>query len=133
MAPRTTLALIGLLAVAGMAGCGGPGFPSARLEGTVTVDGQPVETGNISFTPTQADRGSGATATISGGRYVAEGVPQGKVRVYFDATRETGRTIEQFGKPYPETVNVIPEKYRAGMEIDVSGEEVNQDFKLTSQ
>ena len=133
MAGKMTLVLLGVLAAGHVAGCGGPGFPSARLEGTVTVDGQPVETGNISFTPTQADRGSGATATISGGRYVAEGVPQGKVRVYFDATRETGRTIEQFGKPYPETVNVIPEKYRAGMEIDVSGEEVNQDFKLTSQ
>ena len=133
MALRTTLALVGSLAAVGIAGCGGPGFPTARLEGTVTVDGQPVEKGNISFTPTQADRGSGATATISSGHYVAQGVPQGKVRVYFDATKETGRTTEQFGKQYPETVNVIPEKYRAGLQIEVSGETVNQDFKLSTK
>jgi hypothetical protein len=132
VAARMTIALIGLLTAVELAGCGGPKFPTARLEGTVTVDGVPVEKGNISFTPIQGGRLS-ATAAITGGRYVAEGVPQGKVRVDFQGTKETGKTVMQFDKPYPETVDVIPQKYRTGMEIEVGGSDANRDFKLTSK
>lgn len=127
------LSLVGVSIAATLWGCGGPGYPSVRLEGAVTVDGQPVEAGTISFTPLQPGRGAGVSATIAAGRYAAGNVPQGKVRVDFQATKETGRTVEQFGKPYPETVNVIPERCAAGMEIEVGTGDAKRDFNLTTK
>jgi hypothetical protein len=41
-------------------------------------------------------------------------------------------TIEQFGKQYPETVDVIPEKYRGGLEIEIAGD-AERDFDLRSE
>lgn len=113
-----------------LAGCGGQGYSTARVEGQVTVDGQPLTQGTLSFTPLQSERGAGVSAPIEAGRYVAVKVPQGRVRVGFQAVKETGRTVMQFGKPYPETVNAIPDKYRAGIEIEIAGDEANKDFNL---
>ena len=122
--------LLGLMTLLAIVGCSGRGYPTARLEGRVTVSGQPVERGNITFTPLQADRGSGAAATIESGRYVAQNVPQGKVRVDFHAVKPTGRTVLHMGKPQPVNVNIIPDKYAAGLEFEVNGKEVHKDFNL---
>ena len=111
-------------------GCGGRGYSTALVEGRVTINGEPVEQGNITFTPLQAGRGHGVTAAILAGWYVAKDVPQGRVRVDFYAIKETGRTVADFGKPYPETVNVIPGKYRAGLEIEVGADKNSRDFNL---
>jgi hypothetical protein len=35
-----------------LAGCGGDGFDHRRIQGTVTFDGKPVESGSIFFEPT---------------------------------------------------------------------------------
>lgn len=114
----------------GMAGCGNRGYSTSRLEGRITVDGQPIERGSISFAPLRSDRGPGVSAAVEAGHYVAANVPQGKVRVGFHAVKETGRSIMQFGKPYPEAVNVIPDKYRVGMEIEIAGDDAHKDFSL---
>lgn len=127
---RAWLTAIGVMASLAMIGCGGRWYSTARLEGQVAIDGRPIAQGNITFTPLQPGRGSGASTTIESGRYIVQNVPQGRVRVDFHAVKETGRTVMQFGKPYPETVNIIPDKYRAGLEIEVSGDNASQDFRL---
>lgn len=112
------------------AGCSGQHHPTARLEGRVSVGGHPVEHGNVTFTPLQSDRGTSVSAKIESGDYAVSKAPQGKVRVDFQAVQETGRTVMQFGKPYPESVNIIPDKYRAGFEIEIDGDNIHKDFNL---
>jgi hypothetical protein len=121
---------VGLSVLLAYGGCGGRGAATARLEGTITVNGQPVTKGIVSFAPLKPDHGRGSTATIVDGRYSVRDAPTGKVRVSFHAVKDTGRTVTQFGKPYPEVIDIIPDKYRAGLEIEVGGDMTNQDFNL---
>ena len=69
-------------------GCSKQQVPLARLEGTVVCQGQSVEEGNISFSPLAG--GKGVSTKISQGRYLAEGIRPGSVRVQFTAFRQTG-------------------------------------------
>jgi hypothetical protein len=114
-------------------GCGPrmPAYPAARLEGAVSVDGRPVGEGQILFMPTQEGQGPGVVANIHEGRYVAERVPLGKVHVRFIATKATGRTSDSgYGNGVPERVNVIPQAYRAGLTLEVSGDKAAEDFTM---
>lgn len=117
-----------------LSGCGPgkPTYPSTRLEGNVTVDGKPIVQGNLQFVPHNPSQGPITAALIDDGRYVAEAVPRGKMRVLLTATKETGKMIKEYSTPRPEVINLIPEKYRAGIPIEVAGDNVNQDFALKS-
>ena len=55
----------------------------------------------------------------------------GRLQVQFQATRATGRTIDNFGKQEPEMENLIPASYMAGLEIAVAEGESQRDFKLS--
>ena len=127
--------LLVVITVVQLGGCGRSAFRTAHLEGSVTVDGQPVEQGSISFLSLEAGGGPSATAEIVGGRYRVEGVPQGKVRVHFHAVKETGRTVTMMmsDRPEREIVSVIPAKYHAGLEIEVGVDKVDRDFALSSK
>jgi hypothetical protein len=125
-------ALCGLLL---SAGCGGGkvDYPAAKLEGAVTVAGKPLADGLIMFMPQERGRGSGVRAPIKNGRYSADKVPLGEVLVTFNALQETGRKVESVispGKPLPEQVDLIPEQYRSGIALEVTGDKANQDFSL---
>jgi len=85
----------GLLAAC-LAACAGCGTGRATVEGTVTLDGQPIESGSIVFEP--AD-GAGPTAggQIENGKYrlAEEGwVMPGKKIVRIIAIRATGRKLD---------------------------------------
>lgn len=121
-----------LVLLTAVAGCRRQSYPTARLEGAVTVDGRQVEAGTISFAPLEPGRGSGVSAAIDHGRYVANGVPRGNVRVYFNAVQETGDTVEDLGVRSPRTVNVIPDRHRAGMDIEVVSNDRDRNFELSS-
>jgi hypothetical protein len=118
-------------------GCGHSSneHPTAKLAGHVTVDGQQIEDGHIQFLPLGKGPGSGQAAdgAIAQGSYTADLVPTGKVRVTFAAFRKTGRMINEGGHVFPELVSIIPDKYQQGIDIDVSGDNPNQDFKLVSK
>lgn len=123
--------LFSLFASALLTGCGGPKYATVPLQGTVTVDGQSVERGNITFAPLEANMGPDVSEPIEGGKYKAQ-VPKGKVRVSLQGTKETGRMVEVFGKQEPEFVPVIPQKYSKGIELDTSGLAGEHNFVLTS-
>jgi hypothetical protein len=124
-----------LLAV-GLLGCdaGKPSYPSARLEGSVTLDDQPIPEGNLQFVPQDVAQAPVTAAAIVDGRYVAEAVPRGRLRVLLSATKATGKMIKQYSTPRPEVVNLIPPKYRvAGIPIEVTGDNANLNFTLRSR
>ena len=127
-----------LLILAGcclLSGCrAGKGeYPAARLQGAVTVDGKRVEQGTIQFVPQHLESGPITQAVIQNGAYVAEAVPLGKMRVVIHAKKKTGRLITGYSTPYPEIINIVPAKYRQGIELDVSGDNPELDFKLVSK
>ena len=136
-APRRTwfgvcCCLLPLMSLA--AGCGDQAaYPYTRLTGTVAVDGKPVEQGSLTFTPEGPGPAQAVGASIANGHYVAEKVPLGKVRVTFNATRATGKMLaSEHDKPIPEQADMVPEKYRSGMEIEVQKGQTEQNFDLTS-
>jgi hypothetical protein len=125
-------ALSAAILAAGGCGAGHNGHPTARLEGQVTVDGQPIHNGRIQFFPIRGG-GQPCDSEINDGHYLAELVPNGKVRVVFTSVKETGKMIHEPGHTFPELVSIIPEQYQSGIEIDVDGDNPKQDFKLVSK
>jgi hypothetical protein len=91
---------------------------SATVEGTVTLDGAPVEAGHITFVPTEGTAGPGAQATIASGHYtidLASRAKPGVYRVEIAARRKTGKTIPA-GSPFPPGTMVDEEvEYRIGI------------------
>jgi len=66
------------------AGCGETDLGRVIVEGEITYQGEPVNNGDILFSPLDETRGPAAGAAIKDGFYVAEakgGVPVGKHRV----------------------------------------------------
>jgi len=136
--PKATrpIALLLLLALnLVQSGCGPPTspYPSARVAGEVTLDGQPIESGNISFIPQGRGQSRPAAADFQDGTYKVNDTPLGEVRVFITATKETGKMIPGSGEPVPEVINVIPPQYRQGIEIEIEGDNDALDFHLTSQ
>ena len=122
------LFLLSLLVV----GCsGGPKYEGTNVTGNVTLGGQPLEKGTIQFAP--IGTGAVVSADILNGKYKAERVALGKSKVVFNATKETGKMITEYSTPYPEVISIIPQKYRDGLDTEITKETKNLDFSLESQ
>ncbi len=110
-------AISGLLALPGCS-------ENARrgLEGTVVLDGKPLEAGSIAFLPQPGTKSPTVGGAISQGRFSIEpasGALPGTFRVEITATRSTGRTLTdpRFGKPIEETVQFIPPQYNVDSQL----------------
>jgi len=132
--PTRALACSLLLAVvAGLAaGCGrgGPDYPCITLRGNVTVGGQPLESGAMQFLPLDGGQGPTVGTTVVQGRYVAENVPLGKVRVLFTSVKRGKQLGSVEDIPVFETIHLIPEPYRGGVVIEVSQSQTVHDFEM---
>lgn len=112
-------------------GCGGSKFPTATVEGSVSVNGQPVAEGIISFVPLEVREAKEAVAEIRDGKYRATGVLQGRVLVRFQAVKETGRVIhDPVEGSGPEKVSIIPPQYEKGIELTIKSSKETHDFDL---
>lgn len=120
----------GLLLALAILGCESSSTSWTNLEGTVTLDTQPLETGTITFIPVGSGQALGTT--IRAGHFRAERVPLGEVVVRFHATRPTGKMNTDYSEPFPEVLNVIPNRYHGGMKITITGDQRRQDFVLHS-
>lgn len=113
-----------MLAVAFAAGCGKSEGPlRVAVEGTVTVDGQPLKAGRIAFIPIAPAKGPAATGAITDGAFeveAAKGAVVGNQRVEIDGEADPGFAIddeaayakahtERRGKVLPP--NPIPPRY----------------------
>lgn len=84
--------------VASIAGCGSG---LVRVEGNVTFDGKPLESGAISFEPVDG-RGPVAGGKIDCGAYVVGNCTPGKKTVTIVGTRKTGRRVKPGGMLPPD-------------------------------
>jgi len=112
-----------------LGGCGIDGevtYPITSLGGEVTIDGNTVEEGIVSFQSLDPKNGHFADTRIVRGRYIAEKVPLGKNLVVISAFKVAGLKIAGAGQPLPETGNLTPPQY-----LDVSSKTSRVDFKLT--
>jgi hypothetical protein len=124
-----------LALVAGiLSGCGSERRENTvRLEGEVKLDGRPLPEGNLQILPEGQTRGQPDGAEVVNGRYTAQNVPLGKVRVIINATKETGKMMTDTSEPYPERVSIIPPRYRDGIVIEVKEGDEAKNFDLTTK
>ena len=133
---RGPRALLLALFLVGLAGC--PGRPS--VQGTVTLDGAPVDGGAIRFTPA-GEEGTAASvgAQIVGGKYAISGkaLAPGSYRVDINWKKPTGRKVPTPGDPgttVDETAEAIPPIYnaRSTLKANITSGSNTQDFDLKS-
>ena len=118
------LAVLALF-LTGLVGCGGSN--RGAVEGSVTLDGTPIESGAITFRPTGETKGATAGGEIKNGRYAipAESGPVvGTNRVEISAWKETGRMVSAaLGDPNagmkPEVVEAVAPRFNVDSELTV--------------
>jgi hypothetical protein len=103
MRPMTAAAAaLGLVLLAGCTSQPG------NLTGAVTVDGQPLKRGQITFTPADG-KTSGVSAPVTDGRYSAV-VPPGEVTVRVNGDKVVGKHQMYPGAPEVEKVEELVAK-----------------------
>lgn len=98
------LAAIALVAI----GCGGDGNGQRQVSGTVVLDGEPIENGEIVFHPAGGD-GAAQGGPIQAGKFQFQTTP-GEKRVEITATREAATAAPD---GLPNYVSYIPAKYNS--------------------
>ncbi len=99
-----------------LVGCGSS--DRASVNGTITLDGKLVESGSITFFPSEGTKGPSAGATIKDGYYeintANKGVVIGKNRIVLNANHKTGRRMPNPFDPtvmIDEVVQAFPPEY----------------------
>lgn len=126
---------IGLLM---LLGCGHGG--RMPLEGTITVDGRPLEKGYIQFTPLAGTLGPTAGAEIINGEFTVspQGGPfAGKFQVQITAAGRTGRRVRHplSGTMIDENAQILPARYntKSQLQAEVTADGPNRfEFAISS-
>jgi hypothetical protein len=133
-ASRETLIL--LAAVIAAAGCNNSTKKVAHLQKTITIAGQPLPAGamaSLSIRPTAPGQGRAAGAAGVNEKYNCLDAPLGKVKVFVDVQHPTGKMItESDGVPFKKYGSLIAPKYTGGIELDITEDNLNQNFDLGS-
>lgn len=114
--------------------------PRQSVEGTVTLDGQPLDKGDITFFPLAGSEGPAAGARVENGKFQvakARGTFAGNFRVEI-AKYEDIPGMFQAGKdgPIPVSGNVLPARYHEQSELTAEikeGERNELLFELISE
>jgi len=130
--------LAAVLVLVPVAGC--PRSAPVSIKGQVTLDGQPVGPGSISFLPEPGTDSRKASVAIEEGRYgvpADRGPSPGSFKVEINWARKTGRKVPSAdpGIMMDETREAVPSKYNSQTTLTVeikSGENV-RDFHLKSR
>lgn len=133
---RLSCACIAPFLLAALAGCGETGLPKAKVAGTVTLDGKPLETANILFV--SADNTTTTTAlTIADGAYGGE-VAIGKMLVRISSLKAVGKE-KAYDTPDSPLRDIyeeqVPARYNANTELsaEIKAGEQKLDFPLKTQ
>jgi hypothetical protein len=124
--------LFGLFAPAGC----GEGTSGGTVNGTVTLDGQPLKDGLVSFAPADG-KGQTADAKITDGKFTLK-LPVGTMKVMISAPKVVGKK-KMYDTPDAPSVDeikeLLPEKYNAQSKLTVTVKAGTQDetFALTSK
>lgn len=141
--------LLAMMAAAG--GCGGDGLPRQPLSGKVTLDGQPIESAVVTFTPTNTSGSStSAAAEVKSGSFSisrADGLIPGSYRVSISSTKEVPAkpsrkketdsvTGEEITPPSTTLAEALPARYNTRSELTAEVAEAGPNeftFTLTSK
>lgn len=137
---RPSFSLLLLLSVVGLpwvTGCGSDDSGVVRVEGEVTVAGEPVDQGVITFLSADGKTPS-AGAVIQGGHYSAELQPGAK-KVLVLGSKVVGQTYVLEGVPDSGTRDKLETvthpnynaKHLTPLEVDITGPAEGLDFLLT--
>jgi hypothetical protein len=134
--------LFSLFLCVALSGCGGKNYegpPRFPLSGKVTVDGEPMKAGLISFVP-QDKSGRIAGSPITDGAYSIpeeKGATAGNYRVEIRWNKPTGRRVKDaHGEEImDEMIEGLPDKYHKNSELtaEVSAQKTTFDFELQSK
>lgn len=122
LAPHHLGLALALLAM--LVGCG-PGDSRQRqaVSGTVTLDGNPLASGNIEFDPLAED-GLSSGANLRAGQFeipAANGLPAGEYRVRIYASTEDPAPLTPEEAAMPELhrpgISLIPQRYNQATEL----------------
>lgn len=134
--PRLFCLLISFLWLS-IAGCGGGS--ALGVQGSVTLDGEPVANGSIVFLPAAADGPKGAAA-VENGKYAIPpetGLKPGKYRVEVSWQKPTGKKIPSAdpGMTIDETREAVPAKFNTASTLtaEIDGGDKPLDFALTTR
>ncbi len=118
-----------------LSGCG-----HQTIEGTVMLDGQPLQEGYITFLPQKETEGAGAGTKIQEGKFLVEAPDeplQGSYRVEITAKGKTGRkTVDGSGQRRESEGQILPKRYNADSTLtaEIKPEEAKPlTFELTSK
>jgi hypothetical protein len=123
-----------LVAVLLIAGCSGDGL--CTVAGSVTVDGQPAQTGSIAFFPVDG-KSQTTGATIKAGRYTAR-VPPGLARVQIRVPKVVGQVklYNTPDSPYQDKMEeTLPERYnnKTELRLEVKPGRNQKDWELKTR
>ena len=137
LSARWILVLVGMV---GAGGCRAGNEASATIEGSVAIDGKPLENGSILFVPVEGTGGTATGGRIDRGRYhigAADRLAVGRNRVEIRAVRKTGKVIpDPFAGPGG-TMELFEEAVAAkfnsqsGLTVDVKPGNNTADFQVT--
>jgi hypothetical protein len=123
---HTKLIVAAATACAGMAlllGCGGDSLGRHAISGTVSVNGAPLQNGNVSFQPVEKSSTTSGGAVVADGKYAVprdKGLPTGKYRVVINAPKPgTGGEVAKGAAPGeapPPPEELIPADWNANSE-----------------
>ena len=127
--------LLSLLLLVGLAGCS-DSSSQGEVNGTVTLDGQPLKDGDVRFVPVDG-KSPTTSAKITDGKFTAT-VPIGLKRVEFSAGKVIGK-IKMYDTPESRVVDdireQIPARYNTKSELKITVKKGSQDetFALKSK
>ena len=111
----------------------------AAINGTVTLNGTPVEKGSITFRPQPGTASPSAGANITSGKFsiaAEQGLLPGTFRVEITANRLTGEkvTTRFSSQPVQLEEQYIPDKYNTSSELEITivpnAGRITQDYEL---
>jgi hypothetical protein len=127
------VATVWLVPLLGICGCGGGSGP-IEISGTVTYAGEPIEKGNIGFTPADG-QGPSAAALIEDGQYSVSIMPGPKL-VRIEGLKVIGQKLFRESDPSSPMVDVVehivPARYNenSGLTREITRDTRTFDFDL---
>jgi len=126
----STVVLATLTAIL-QAGCD-QGPPVGNITGEVIFDGQPVKDGHVLFTPMDG-MGQTGGAAVRDGKFTAEKVPVGKMKVELHGNKVVGQQPAYEGVKNSPMIDVVqemlPAKYNSKSDLTLEVKKGNQDVK----
>jgi len=121
---RLVFRMVPLVFIALLCGCGADDR-RASIYGTITVDGEPLQTGTIGFIPSGENKGPASGASIVAGSYKIpkeKGPFLGTNLVMITSYKSSGRMVptieDRGGPPIAEIAQFIPERYNDASELE---------------